>query len=104
MAVAVLTFVLALSHKLLTKDRLTREGRWAEKLDHMGMGLTGRTLGVIGLGNIGREVFQLTAPLGMRYLAADPFVKSKDVRESGIEVVDLETLLHKSDFVAVCCA
>ena len=44
-AVSALALLLALSHKLLTKDRLTREGRWHEKLDHMGVGLTGRTLG-----------------------------------------------------------
>jgi len=103
-AVAVLAFLLALSHKLLIKDRLTREGRWADKLDHMGMGLTGRTLGVIGMGNIGREVFRLTAPLAMRHLAADPHVKPADMKNSGIELVDLETLLRESDFVAVCCA
>ena len=53
-AASVMAFLLALSHKLLIKDRLTRAGRWAERLDHMGMGLTGRTLGVVGLGNIGR--------------------------------------------------
>jgi phosphoglycerate dehydrogenase-like enzyme len=103
-AVAVLTFLLALSHKLTVKDRLIREGRWADKLDHMGMGLTGRTLGLIGLGNIGREVFQLTAPLAMRHLAADPFVKPADAAGSGVELVDLETLLRDSDFVVVMCA
>jgi D-3-phosphoglycerate dehydrogenase len=103
-AVSVLTFLLALSHKLLIKDRLTREGRWADKLNHMGMGVTGRTLGVIGLGNIGREIFRLTAPLQMRHLAADPFVKPADVEGSGITLVDLETLLRESDFVVVCCA
>src|SRR5688572_5314888 len=55
-ASSVLAFVLALAHKLPIKDRLTREGRWAERLDHMGLGLTGKSLGAIGLGNIGREV------------------------------------------------
>src|SRR5262249_30857350 len=50
-ALAVLTFVLALGHKLLVKDRLTRSGRWGEKADHQGTDVTGRTLGVIGLGN-----------------------------------------------------
>jgi phosphoglycerate dehydrogenase-like enzyme len=103
-AVAVLTFLLALSHKLTVKDRLIREGRWADKLDHMGMGLTGRTLGLIGLGNIGREVFRLTAPLAMRHLAADPYVKPADAAGSGVELVDLETLLRDSDFVVVMCA
>jgi phosphoglycerate dehydrogenase-like enzyme len=103
-AAAVLTFVLALSHKLLIKDRLTREGRWAEKLDHMGMGLTGRALGVIGFGNIGREVFRLTAPLAMRHLTADPFAKAADVAAAGATLVSLETLLAEADFVVVCCA
>ncbi len=100
-AVAVLTLVLALSHKLLIKDRLTRAGRWAEKLDHMGTGVTGRTLGVIGLGNIGREVFALARPFGMRHLACDPYAASA---EAGVELVDLQTLLRASDFVCVCCA
>ena len=103
-ATGVLTFILALSHHLPLKDRLTREGRWAEKLNHMGQGLTGRTLGVIGLGNIGREVFRLAAPLEMRHLAADPFVKSADIAGCDIGLVDLETLLRESDFVVVCCA
>jgi phosphoglycerate dehydrogenase-like enzyme len=102
-AAAVLTFVLALSHKLLIKDQLTRAGKWAEKLDHMGMGLTGRTLGVIGLGNIGREVFRLAAPLEMRHLAADPVVSPADAAAAGAQLVDLDTLLRESDFVVVCC-
>ena len=50
-AASVMTFILALSHKLTIKDTLIRQGRWAEKSDYMGMGITGRTLGVIGLGN-----------------------------------------------------
>jgi phosphoglycerate dehydrogenase-like enzyme len=102
-AVAALAFLLALSHKLLVKDRLTRQGRWAEKLDHMGLGLTSRTLGVIGLGNIGREIFRLAAPLEMRHLASDPFVKPAD-GPAGITLVDLDTLLREADFVVVCCA
>src|SRR5437870_1174775 len=73
-AAAVLTLLLALSHKLLVKDHLTREGRWAEKIGYMGQGVTGRTLGVVGLGNIGRDVFRLAQPFGMHHLAYDPFV------------------------------
>jgi D-3-phosphoglycerate dehydrogenase len=106
-AAAVLTFLLALSHKLLVKDlkdRLTREGRWAEKLAYQGQGLTGRTLGLIGLGNIGRDIFRLTAPLEMRHLAADPFIKAADAENAGGKLVDLETLLKESDYVVICCA
>jgi len=103
-AAAALTFLLALSHKLLVKDRLTRDGRWSEKLNHMGMGLTGRTLGVVGFGNIGREVFRLAAPHEMQHLAADPWARPADAVALGVQLVDLGALLSESDFVVVCCA
>src|SRR5262249_59472148 len=83
-ATAALTLLLALSHKLLIKDRLTRTGRWAEKLAHMGQGLTGRALGVVGMGNVGREVFRLAAPLGIRHLGHDPYVSSAAAEAGGI--------------------
>src|SRR6266545_3025681 len=51
-ATTVLTFVLALAGKLFLKDKLTRSGRWHERMDHMGLGLTGRTLGYIGARNV----------------------------------------------------
>ncbi len=100
-AVSVMTLLLALSHKLLIKDRLTREGRWADKLNYMGQGVRGRTLGVIGVGNIGREVFQLAAPFEMRHLGFDPFLKTT---VEGVDLVSLEVLLQQSDYVVVCCA
>ena len=73
-AVAALTFIFALAGKLVEKDRLTRSGRWHERTSHMGMGLTTRTLGVIGVGGIGRELLALARPFGWRMLAADPYV------------------------------
>jgi phosphoglycerate dehydrogenase-like enzyme len=103
-AAAVMTFLLALSHKLLVKDRLTREGRWAEKLDYMGQGVTGRTLGIVGLGNIGRDVLRLAAPFELRCLAFDPHVSADSVRGLNVDLVTLEELLRESDYVAICCA
>lgn len=103
-ASGVWTLVLALTHRLFTKDRLTREGRWHEKLDHMGGGLTGRTLGVLGFGNIGREVFRLGRPYEMRQIAYDPYASAEVAREAGVELVDLDTLLRTADFVVICCA
>ncbi|MFO0850466.1 MAG: NAD(P)-dependent oxidoreductase [Gemmataceae bacterium] len=100
-AVSAITFPLACSHKLLVKDRLTRAGRWAEKLNHMGMGVTGRTLGVIGVGNIGREIFHLAKPFDMRHLGYDPFLTTAS---DGVELVPLDRLLGESDFVVVCCS
>lgn len=103
-ALSVMTLLLALTHRLLEKDRLTREGRWAEKLGYMGQGVTGRTLGVIGFGNIGREVFRLAEPFGMRHLAFDPHLPADAGQELGVDLVSLDELLAQSDFVAVCCA
>lgn len=103
-ASSVLAFLLALAHKLPIKDRLTREGRWNQRLDYMGLGLTGKMLGVIGLGNIGREVFRLTAPLEMRHVGHDPHVTRHDAAAAGIEWLALDELLARADFVVICCA
>lgn len=104
MAAAALAFLLALSHKLLIKDQLTRAGRWADRLDYNGVGLTGRTLGVIGLGNIGREIFRLAQPLEMRHAGHDPFVSRETAAAAGIEWLELDELLRTADFVIVTCA
>jgi phosphoglycerate dehydrogenase-like enzyme len=103
-AVSALTLILALAHKLLIKDQLTRAGGWARKLDHMGVGLTGRTLGLVGLGNIGREILRVVAPLEMRHTAYDPYVSAESARTLGVEMLDLDPLLEQADFVCVCCA
>jgi phosphoglycerate dehydrogenase-like enzyme len=103
-ATSVLAYMLALSLRMFDKDRLTRGGRWGEKLDYMGTGLTGRTLGIIGLGNIGREIIRLAAPLGMRHLTFDPYLSAADAANAGVEQVDLETLLSVSDVVTINCA
>ncbi len=99
MATAILTFILALSGRLLQKDRLTRSGNWAQKVDYMGVGLTGRVLGSIGFGNIGRELFAIAQPLGMRHIAHDPYARPDAAL--GVELVELETLFRTSDFVVV---
>ena len=101
-AASILALMLALGHKLLEKDRIARSGRWEDRLDHMGTGLTGKTLGSIGLGNIAREMFALAKPFGMRHLAHDPYAAPQAA--AGVDLVDLETLLRTSDFVAVNCA
>jgi phosphoglycerate dehydrogenase-like enzyme len=103
-AVSALAFLLALSHKLPIKDRLTRAGRWDEKLTHMGVGLTGRVLGVIGLGNIGRELLRVAAPLEMRRVGFDPYVTREQTAAAGAEWMEIDSLLAVADFVVICCA
>lgn len=103
MASATLTFILALSHRLLEKDAITRNGRWGEKLDYMGYGVTGKTIGLIGFGNIGREVARLIAPFGVRVLANDPYLTAEQAADHGAELVDLDSLLQQADFVVTLC-
>ena len=104
-AVAILTLLFALTGKLLIKDKLTREGPagYARRSDHMGVGLMGRTLASVGIGNIGAELFRLAAPFGMRFIAHDPFASPDLARELGITLVDLETVFREGDFVSVSC-
>jgi phosphoglycerate dehydrogenase-like enzyme len=102
-AVAALTLVFALSGKLFTKDRLVREGRWNERVEHMGTGLTGRTLGLIGAGGIGRELIPLARPFFRRVMVADPFVDSGVIAGLGAEHTPLDDLLAEADFVVVAC-
>ncbi|MEO8040378.1 MAG: NAD(P)-dependent oxidoreductase [Betaproteobacteria bacterium] len=103
MATSVLTYVLMLAQRVMLKDRLVREGRWTERLNHFGTGLSGRVLGSVGVGNIGSEVFRLAAPFGMKHLACDPYVTQESVTPLGVRLVDLDTLFRESDFVAVNC-
>ena len=100
-ATIILTFILALAHKLLVKDRLTRAGRWSERTEHMGIGLTGKTVGSIGFGNIGREAFRLLRPLDMVHIAYDPVAQPAAASELGVRLVDLDTVLREADFVSL---
>jgi phosphoglycerate dehydrogenase-like enzyme len=104
-AVSVITFMLALTGKLLIKDKLTREGPkgWARRNDHMGVGLVGRTLGQLGIGNIGAEVFRMAKPFDMKFIAHDPYANKKVAKELGIRLVSLEELFLESDILSVSC-
>jgi phosphoglycerate dehydrogenase-like enzyme len=73
------------------------------RTDHMGVGLEGRTLASIGLGNIAAEMFRLAASLGMRHIAHDPWARSEVARETGVLLTDLETAFRDADFLCVHC-
>jgi phosphoglycerate dehydrogenase-like enzyme len=99
MAAGAMAFVLALAHRLPEMDRHVRGGGW-ERFLHVGLGLEGRTLGIVGLGNVGRELASLAAPFGLRVVAADPFVTET---QPDVELRTLDELLGESDFVAITC-
>jgi phosphoglycerate dehydrogenase-like enzyme len=102
-ASSALTFILMQAHRVVIKDRLVRDGRWTERTNHVGVGLSGRVLGSIGVGNIGSELFRLAMPFAMRYLACDPYVTPQSVAPLGVKLVDLDTLFREADFVCVNC-
>ena len=104
-AVAIIALILAVTGKLLLKDQLTREGPpgFARKGAHMGVGLVGKTLGSVGIGNIGAEMFRLAAPFDMHFIACDPYADPAVAAELGVKLVDLDTLCREADILAVNC-
>ena len=104
-AVSILTFIFALAGKLFVKDALARRGPagWAEKTVHNGVGLVGLTLGSIGMGNIGAEMFRLARPLDMKFIAHDPYADPALAADLGVTLTDLDTVFREADFVCVNC-
>lgn len=104
-AVSIITFILALTGKLLVKDKLARQGApgFGARGSHMGVGLVGKTLGSIGIGNIGAELFRLAKPFDMKFIAHDPYADPKIASELGIELVPLDDVFARADIVTVNC-
>jgi len=100
MAIALL---LALAHRLPAKDRMTRTGNWGERLEHMGVGLTGRTLGVVGAGRIGKELLRMAKVFDLGLLAADPYADERELAALGTRKLALAEIMAQSDFVVVTC-
>ena len=73
LAAGAMAFVLALANRLVERDRRMRSGWW-DRQELPGVGLRGRTLGVIGLGNVGRDLCALAAPFELQLIATDPYV------------------------------
>jgi phosphoglycerate dehydrogenase-like enzyme len=96
-------FILALSLRMPVKSRLAREGRWRERANYPGVGLSRRTLGIVGLGGIGRELVRLMKPYDMKILAADPNVASTAAADAGVGLCSIEDLMERSDFVVIAC-
>ncbi len=104
-AVAIMTMILALTGKLLKKDALTRQGPdgWAHRSDYMGVGLVGLTLGSVGIGNIGAELFRLAKPFDMTFIAHDPYADAAVARDLGVQLVELDDVFRQADIVSVNC-
>jgi phosphoglycerate dehydrogenase-like enzyme len=90
--------ILALAKRITEEDRATREGHWGVR---PGLGLSGRTLGVVGLGKLGAAVAKVGLLFDMRVIAWSQNLTDARAREVGVERVDKDTLLRESDFVTV---
>mgnify|MGYP001187789609 CR=1 FL=1 len=102
-AVATLTMIFALAGRLFEKDKLVRTNRWNDRVDYMGLGLTCRTLALIGAGSIGQEIIRLARPFFKRIIAADPHIDAATIAGLGAERVAFDEAMRAGDFVVVCC-
>ena len=90
--------ILALVRKVPTEDRATREGRWQVT---MGEGLWGKTLGVLGLGNLGSQVATIGVAFGMRVIAWSQNLTAERASQFGAVLVSKEELLRSSDILTI---
>jgi len=95
-----IALMFALARQLPAADKLTQGGTWP-KNDFMGVEVTGKTLGLIGAGNIGSIVASRALGLKMKVVAYDPFLTPERAIEIGVEKVDLDTLLARADFITL---
>lgn len=94
--------VLALGKNMIRHDRMMRAAPGLDRLAYPGLEATGKTLGIIGLGQIGRRTAKIAKhALNMKVIAYDPYIKDSDFAERDAEKVDFDTVFSASDFVSV---
>jgi D-3-phosphoglycerate dehydrogenase len=95
-----IALLFALCRQIPAADRSTQTGKW-EKSRFMGVELTGKTLGLIGCGNVGSSVAERALGLRMKVVAYDPFLSPERARGLGVAKVTLDELLARADFVSL---
>jgi D-3-phosphoglycerate dehydrogenase len=95
-----ITLMLALARQIPQADASTQAGKW-EKNRFMGVEITGKTLGVIGCGNIGSIAAERGIGLKMKVIAYDPFLSPERALDIGVEKVELDELLKRADFITL---
>lgn len=95
-----IALLFALARDIPAADASTQAGKW-EKNRFMGVEITGKTLGVIGCGNVGANVAERALGLKMRVIAYDPFLSAERAKDLGVEKVELEELLSRADFITL---
>lgn len=95
-----MAFILTLAKKIAEMDGFVRNGMWNKRSDHISMELEGKTLGIIGLGQIGYRVMKIAQAFGMNTLVSDPFVEERYAGQTAF-ASSLEELFKVSDFITV---
>jgi len=100
-----MSFLLMLNRHMMIHHDHVKSGKWGKGAVAGGPPgrLSSQTLGVVGMGNIGRAVVQKARCLGMKVLVYDPYVKPEQVADLGAELVSLDALLRQSDYVSLHC-
>jgi D-3-phosphoglycerate dehydrogenase len=98
-----LGFMLALAKKIVVADRTIRRERVQDRSALRSSELLGKTLGVVGVGQIGGRLIELCAPFAMEVLAYDPYLSGDDAAARGATKVELDELLERADFVQLNC-
>jgi len=99
-----LGMLLSLSKRIIQADRALRREANVNRNDLMGTEVQGKTIGIVGLGNVGRRIAALCRGLlGMNVLAYDPYLSTTEMAERGGEKVELDQLLRRSDYVSISC-
>lgn len=100
-ATATLSMLLSVFHHTVMKDRLVREESWDLRETFMGTGLTGKTIGFLGVGNTGGELIRLLQPFNVRCVGHDPYCSPERARELGVELMGLEDVAATCDALIV---
>jgi len=95
-----MSMILALSRNIAQANASTKKGEW-KRSKFMGVEVYGKTLGIIGLGRIGKEVAKRALSFGMKVLAYDPFLSREVAENVGVEIAELKELFQKSDYITV---
>jgi D-3-phosphoglycerate dehydrogenase len=98
----VFALLLSLTRQIVPAANRVLAGTWAEgRGDLVGFELSGRTLGIVGFGAIGRRVAAIAGGFGMRVLAADPIATAADVAAAGADLVELDALYDRADIITL---
>ena len=95
-----IAMMFALARQIPAADVSTQAGKW-EKNRFMGVEISGKTLGIVGCGNIGAIVADRAIGLKMRVIAFDPFLSAERALDLGVEKVELDDLLARADFITL---